>query len=43
VALRRAGDSGAVELPDRSTVPVSRSRLGWLKARLNGSVGEAVT
>jgi len=43
VALKRAGDSGAVELPDRTTVPVSRSRLGWLKARLNGSVGEAVT
>ncbi len=35
VALKRAGDSGAVELPDRSTVPVSRSRLGWLKSRLN--------
>jgi NO-binding membrane sensor protein with MHYT domain len=35
VALKRAGDSGAVELPDRSTVPVSRSRLGWLKTRLN--------
>src|SRR5262245_51441270 len=35
VALKRAGDSGAIELPDRSTVPVSRSRLGWLKSRLN--------
>jgi NO-binding membrane sensor protein with MHYT domain len=43
VALKRAGDSGAVELPDRSTVPVSRSRLGWLKARLNRSIDEAVT
>jgi NO-binding membrane sensor protein with MHYT domain len=43
VALKRAGDSGAIELPDRSTVPVSRSRLGWLKARLNRSIGEAVT
>jgi hypothetical protein len=43
VALKRAGDSGAVELPDRSTVPVSRSRISWLKARLNRSVGEAVT
>jgi DNA-binding LytR/AlgR family response regulator len=43
VGLKRAGDSGAIELPDRSTVPVSRSRLGWLKARLNRSVGEAVT
>jgi NO-binding membrane sensor protein with MHYT domain len=43
VGLRRAGDSGAIELPDRSTVPVSRSRLSWLKARLNRSMGEAVT
>ena len=43
VGLKRAGDSGAVELPDRSTVPVSRSRLGWLKARLNGSIHEPVT
>ena len=43
VALKRAGDSGAVDLPDRSTVPVSRSRLGWLKARLNRSIGEAVS
>jgi NO-binding membrane sensor protein with MHYT domain len=43
VGLKRAGDSGAIELPDRSTVPVSRSRLGWLKARLNRSMGEAVT
>jgi NO-binding membrane sensor protein with MHYT domain len=43
VGLRRAGDSGAIELPDRSTVPVSRSRLGWLKARLNRRIGEAVT
>jgi DNA-binding LytR/AlgR family response regulator len=43
IGLKRAGDSGAIELPDRSTVPVSRSRLGWLKARLSRSVGEAVT
>jgi NO-binding membrane sensor protein with MHYT domain len=43
VGLRRAGDSGAIELPDRSTVPVSRSRLSWLKTRLNRSMGEAVT
>jgi DNA-binding LytR/AlgR family response regulator len=35
VGLKRAGDSGALELPDRSTVPVSRSRLSWLKTRLN--------
>jgi DNA-binding LytR/AlgR family response regulator len=43
VGLKRAGDSGAIELPDRSTVPVSRSRLGLLKTRLNRSMGEAVT
>jgi len=43
VGLKRAGDSGAIELPDRSTVPVSRSRLGWLKARLNRSMDEAMT
>ena len=43
VGLKRAGDNGAVELPDRSTVPVSRSRLGWLKARLNGSIHAPVT
>jgi DNA-binding LytR/AlgR family response regulator len=43
VGLKRAGDSGAIELPDRSTVPVSRSRLSWLKARLNRSMGEALT
>jgi hypothetical protein len=35
VSLRRTGEAGAIELPDRSTVPVSRSRLGWLKSRLN--------
>jgi NO-binding membrane sensor protein with MHYT domain len=43
IGFKRAGDSGAIELPNRSTVPVSRSRLGWLKARLSRSVGEAVT
>ena len=43
VGLKRAGDSGAVELPDRSTVPVSRSRLGWLKARLNQKIGLAMS
>ncbi|HEY1545722.1 MAG TPA: MHYT domain-containing protein [Xanthobacteraceae bacterium] len=43
VGLKRAGDSGAIELPDRSTVPVSRSRLGWLKARLNGNIDLPVT
>src|SRR5262245_10940425 len=43
VGLKRAGDSGAVELPDRSTVPVSRSRLGWLKSRLNQKVDLALS
>jgi len=43
VGLRRAGDSGAVELPDRSTVPVSRSRLGWLKSRLNQKIDLALS
>ena len=43
VGLKRAGDSGAIELPDRSTVPVSRSRLGWLKARLSANVDLPVT
>jgi NO-binding membrane sensor protein with MHYT domain len=43
VALKRAGDSGAVELPDRSTVPVSRSRLGWLKTRLNQKIDLAIS
>jgi NO-binding membrane sensor protein with MHYT domain len=43
VGLKRVGDSGAVELPDRSTVPVSRSRLGWLKNRLNRNIDLPVT
>ena len=36
VGLRRAGDNGVIELAgvDHYTVPVSRSRFGWLKARL---------
>lgn len=43
VGLKRAGDSGAIELPDRSTVPVSRSRLSWLKSRLNQKVDLALS
>jgi NO-binding membrane sensor protein with MHYT domain len=43
VGLRRAGDSGAVELPDRSTVPVSRSRLSWLKSRLSRNIDAAAS
>jgi NO-binding membrane sensor protein with MHYT domain len=36
VGLRRAGDTGLIELAalDPYTVPVSRSRLGWLKSHL---------
>jgi NO-binding membrane sensor protein with MHYT domain len=43
VGLRRAGDSGLIELAaaDRYTVPVSRSRVGWLKSRLK--LGEVVS
>ncbi len=34
--LKRSGDNGLLELngPDRYTVPVSRSRLAWLKSQL---------
>ena len=44
VGLKRAGDSGLVELAgtDRYTVPVSRSRVGWLKSRLTPKVDQAV-
>lgn len=44
VGLKRAGDSGLVELAgaDRYTVPVSRSRVGWLKSRLAPKVDQAV-
>jgi NO-binding membrane sensor protein with MHYT domain len=43
VGLRRAGDSGLIELAaaDRYTVPVSRSRVGWLKSRLAPKVDQA--
>src|SRR5262245_41082357 len=34
VGLRRAGDNGVIELSDRYTVPVSRSRFGGLRSRL---------
>jgi diguanylate cyclase len=41
--LRRAGDNGIIELAGAQTytVPVSRSRLRWLKTRLGQRVGEA--
>ncbi len=44
VGLKRAGDNGLIELagPDRPTVPVSRSRFGWLKSQLGLKTGEAV-
>jgi NO-binding membrane sensor protein with MHYT domain len=40
--LRRAGDNGIIELAGSQTytVPVSRSRLRWLKTRLGQRVGE---
>lgn len=43
--LRRAGDTGVIELagPDRHTVPVSRSRFGWLKSQIGLRMGEAVS
>jgi DNA-binding LytR/AlgR family response regulator len=43
--LRRAGDNGVVELAgtDRYTVPVSRSRFGPLKTRLELRVDAAFT
>ncbi|HXW29201.1 MAG TPA: MHYT domain-containing protein [Xanthobacteraceae bacterium] len=42
-SLRRAGDNGIIELAGSQTytVPVSRSRLRWLKTRLGQRVGEA--
>jgi NO-binding membrane sensor protein with MHYT domain len=42
VGLKRAGDSGLVELAaaDRYAVPVSRSRVGWLKSRIGARVAE---
>jgi NO-binding membrane sensor protein with MHYT domain len=42
VGLKRAGDSGLVELAaaDRYAVPVSRSRVSWLKSRIGARVAE---
>jgi len=44
VRLKRAGDSGVVELDatDPYPVPVSRSRVGWLKSRIGAKPHEAV-
>lgn len=40
--LKRAGDSGMVELDaaDAYAVPVSRSRVSWLKSRIGSKLGE---
>jgi NO-binding membrane sensor protein with MHYT domain len=45
VGLRRAGDNGLIELAaeDRYTVPVSRSRFGWLKSRLGAGTPEVLS
>ena len=45
VGLKRAGDNGLIELAaqDRYTVPVSRSRFGWLKSRLGMKAGEVLS
>jgi NO-binding membrane sensor protein with MHYT domain len=45
VGLKRAGDNGLIELAaaDHYTVPVSRSRLAWLKSQLGLKMGEAVS
>jgi diguanylate cyclase len=42
VGLKRAGDSGVVELAatDHYEVPVSRSRVSWLKSRIESKIGE---
>jgi hypothetical protein len=44
VGLKRAGDNGLIELAaaEYYTVPVSRSRLTWLKSQLGLKMGEAV-
>jgi NO-binding membrane sensor protein with MHYT domain len=44
VGLKRAGDNGLIELAavDYYTVPVSRSRLAWLKSQLGLKLGETV-
>ena len=43
VRLKRAGDNGMVELDaaDPYAVPVSRSRVGWLKSRIGSRSSEA--
>jgi NO-binding membrane sensor protein with MHYT domain len=36
IGYRRNGDSELVEMADHYAVPVSRSRIGWLKSRIEG-------
>ncbi|MGA2124744.1 MAG: MHYT domain-containing protein [Xanthobacteraceae bacterium] len=46
VGLKRAGDNGLIELASDEqhyTVPVSRSRIGWLKSRLGARTGEVLS
>jgi diguanylate cyclase len=45
VGLRRAGDGGLVELaaPDRYSVPVARSRVGWFKARIGSKLDQVAS
>jgi NO-binding membrane sensor protein with MHYT domain len=45
VRVKRAGDSGMVELdaPDAYAVPVSRSRVSWVKSLIGSRLGEAAS
>ena len=45
VGLRRSGDGGLVELaaPDRYSVPVARSRVGWFKARIGSKLDQVAS
>ena len=45
IGHRRNGDSEMVELTasDHYSVPVSRSRIGWLKSRINRGLAEPIT
>lgn len=44
VRLKRAGDSGLVELDAAAdyAVPVSRSRVGWLRSRIDAKTSEVI-
>jgi NO-binding membrane sensor protein with MHYT domain len=45
VGMRRSGDGGLVELaaPDRYSVPVARSRVGWFKARIGSKLDQVAS